>query len=133
MRYILTVCSVLVFGLQQLPSQKPVALNAATPTPSSATELEGVREAADRLAKKMRLDGAGLSVFRADGELHRTLHGAFSGEQVVPIASASKWLTVATIMTLVDDGTLDLDLPLARYVKEFDRDDRRRVTLRQCL
>ena len=36
-------------------------------------------------------------------------------------------------MTLVDDGTLDLDLPLARYVKEFDRDDRRRVTLRQCM
>jgi polyhydroxybutyrate depolymerase len=133
MRYILTVCSVFAFGLLQLPGQKPVTLNPATPTPSSVTELEGVREAADRLAKKMRLDGAGLSVFRADGELHRTLHGSFTGKQVVPIASASKWLTVATIMTLVDDGSLDLDLPLARYVKEFDRDDRRRVTLRQCM
>lgn len=133
MRHILIVCLTFVSGLLQLPGQNSVALTPAKPAPSLVNELEGVREAADRLAKTLRLDGAGLSVVRADYELHRSLHGTFSGEQVVPIASASKWLTVATIMTLVEDGTLDLDLPLARYVDEFERDDRRRVTLRQCL
>ncbi len=133
MRHILIVCLTFVSGLLQLPGQNLVASAPATPAPSLVNELEGVREAADRLAKTLHLDGAGLSVVRADQELHRSLHGTFSGEQVVPIASASKWLTVATIMTLVEDGTLDLDLPLSRYVKEFERDDRRRVTLRQCL
>jgi poly(3-hydroxybutyrate) depolymerase/CubicO group peptidase (beta-lactamase class C family) len=138
MRHLITVCSTLVFGLLPLPGQNPAAhspnrLTPATPTQAAVAELVGVREAAERLAKTLNLDGAGLSVVRANRELHRSLHGTFSGEQVVPIASASKWLAVATIMTLVEDGTLDLDVPVSRYVKEFDRDDRRRVTLRQCL
>ena len=85
------------------------------------------------MADTLNLDGAGLSVVRASQELHRSLHGDFSAYQVLPIASASKWLAVATIMTLVDDGTLDLDLPVSRYVKEFERDTHRRLTLRQCL
>lgn len=100
---------------------------------SRGTELAGVRAAADRINRTLHLDGSGLTIVRARNELHRSLHGKFSGEQVLPIASASKWLAVATIMTLVDEGKLDLDLPVSRYVKEFDRDDRRRITLRQCL
>ncbi|MFT4515778.1 MAG: poly(3-hydroxybutyrate) depolymerase [Planctomycetota bacterium] len=133
MRHLITVCSTFAFGLLPLFGQNPDTLTPATPIAPSVTELEGVREAANRLAKTLHLDGAGLSIVRANQELHRSLHGTFSGEQVVPIASASKWLAVATIMTLVEDGTLDLDVPLSRYVKEFERDDRRRVTLRQCL
>lgn len=133
MRHLINVCSTLVFGLLPLAGQNPDTLTPATPSSAVVAELQGVRQAADRLAKTLNLDGAGLSVVRANHELHRSLHGTFSGEQVVSIASASKWLAVATIMTLVDDGTLDLDVPLSRYVKEFDRDDRRRVTLRQCL
>lgn len=145
LRHLITVCSTLAIGLLPLLGQSPDSKQSpgskqspdskapATPTQASVAELAGVREACNRLAKTLNLAGAGLSVVRANHELHRSLHGTFSGEQVVPIASASKWLTVATIMTLVDDGTLDLDLPLSRYVKEFERDDRRRVTLRQCL
>lgn len=131
MRPLLAVCSTFAFGLVSLPGQD--SLGQAVASQSRGTQLEGVQKAADRLARTLGLDGAGLSVVRANQELHRSLHGTFSGEQVVPIASASKWLAVATIMTLVEDGTLDLDVPVARYVKEFDRDDRRRVTLRQCL
>lgn len=119
MRKILTVC---------LP-----LLAAALPLAAQSTELEGVRDAADAVVKGARAEGAGLTVTRGTRELHRSLHGEFAGDQVVPIASSSKWLAVATILTLVDDGTLDLDLPVARYIEEFDRADKRRVTLRQCL
>jgi poly(3-hydroxybutyrate) depolymerase/CubicO group peptidase (beta-lactamase class C family) len=97
------------------------------------TDLAGVRAAADAVNRSLGLKGSGLTVVRPHNELHRSLHGSFSGEQVLPISSASKWLAVATIMTLVDEGKLDLDLPVSRYVKEFERDDHRRVTLRQCL
>jgi polyhydroxybutyrate depolymerase len=119
MRHILTVCCSLLATMLSLAAQ--------------STELEGVRAAADRAVKVLRADGAGLTVFRGGRELHRSLHGQFAADQVIPIASASKWLAVATIMTLVEDGTLQLEHPVARYVTEFDRDDKRRVTLRQCL
>ena len=117
MRNILTVCLSLFV--------------AASPLAAQSAELVGVRDAAAAVLKGARADGAGLTVTRGSRELHRSLHGAFAGDQTVRIASASKWLTVATILTLVEDGTLDLDLPVARYVEEFERADKRRVTLRQ--
>jgi len=119
MRKILFVCSLL--------------LVVASPLTSQATELDGVSAAAEKAVKSARADGAGLTVFRGSRELHRSLHGEFLADQAVPVGSASQWLTVATIMTLVDDGTLELHHPVARYVEEFGGDNMRRVTLRQCL
>ena len=57
--------------------------------------------AAQRATKVLRADGAGLTVFRGGRELHRSLHGQFAADQVLPIGAASKWLTVATILTLI--------------------------------
>ena len=134
MRHFTLVSLLSACALASLPGQKPAATSTAVQDhPVAVTELAGVRAAVDRVAKVLSLDGAGLSVVRSSHELHRSLHREFTADQVVPIAAASKWLAVATIMSLVDDGTLDLDTPVARYVEEFDRDDRRRVTLRQCL
>ena len=134
MRHFILVSLLSACALASLPGQKPAATSTAVQNhPAAVTELAGVRAAVDRVAKTLSLDGAGLSVVRSSHELHRSLHREFTADQVVPIAAASKWLAVATIMTLVEDGTLDLDTPVARYVEEFDRDDRRRVTLRQCL
>lgn len=116
--------SLLPFAISLLPALAAVA---------QAPELPTIREATDRLVASARLAGAGLVVVRADGVLHQSVHEDFAADQVVPIASASKWLAVATVLTLVDDGTLDLDQPVARYVGEFDRSDKRDVTLRQCL
>jgi len=100
---------------------------------AQAAELPPVRATMERLVAELRLDGAGLSVVREGAELHRSVHGQFANDLAIPIASASKWLCVAVIMSLVDEGKLDLDQPVARYVKEFDRDDKSRLTLRQCL
>ncbi|HEX6810753.1 MAG TPA: alpha/beta fold hydrolase [Planctomycetota bacterium] len=100
---------------------------------AQASALPPVQAAMERVVHEIRLDGAGLSVVREGTELHRSVHGEFANDLEIPIASASKWLCVAVIMSLVDSGTLDLDKPVARYVKEFDRDDKSRLTLRQCL
>jgi polyhydroxybutyrate depolymerase len=114
----LGLCSFLLFAAG-LAAQQP--------------ELPTVRAAVDRLQAELRLSGCALAVVR-DGEvLHRSEHGALARDQVLPIASASKWLAVATVLTLVDEGKLDLDVSVARYVKEFDRADKNTITLRQCL
>lgn len=99
----------------------------------AAPELPLVREAVERMVAELRLRAAGLAVVRADAELHRSLHGSLRADMVLPIASASKWLAVATVLTLVDEGLLDLDAPVGRYVQEFDRADHGSLTLRHCL
>ncbi len=96
-------------------------------------ELPPLRTAVDRLVADLHLEGCGLAVVRDSGVLHSSEHGSLTRDQVLPIASASKWLAVATILTLVDEGKLDLDVPVARYVKEFERADKSTITLRQCL
>ena len=100
---------------------------------AQAPQLPPITDAFTRAIANLKLGGAGLAVVSADALLHRDLHGTLGADTELPIASASKWLAVATILTLVDEGKLDLDLPVARYLTEFDRDDKRRLTLRQCL
>lgn len=102
-------------------------------SPAPAPQLPTVQQGFDAIVHELRLPGAGLAVVTADQELHRSLHGDVVGDGVLPIASASKWLAVATVLALVDAGALDLDLPVARYLREFDRADKRSITLRQCL
>ncbi|MGE0142920.1 MAG: serine hydrolase domain-containing protein [Planctomycetota bacterium] len=63
--------------------------------------------------------GASLSIAR-DGELLlRRSYGGFDETTQVAIASATKWLSGAVIMALVDDGVLDLDAPVSRYLPQF--------------
>ncbi|MBK8096340.1 MAG: alpha/beta fold hydrolase [Planctomycetes bacterium] len=90
-------------------------------------------EATDRVVAELKLDGAALSVLDGGKLVHRGVHGQMTSEFVLPIASASKWLAVATVLSLVDEGKLDLDLPVTRYLPEFDHGDLAVITLRQCL
>lgn len=108
-------------------------LTLAASAAAQAPEVAALTQAVERLHRSARLDSCGLAVVRDTGLLHQSLHGGLARDEVLPIASASKWLAVATILTLVDEGLLDLDVPVGRYVREFERDDKRAVTLRGCL
>jgi len=57
----------------------------------------------------------------------------FKSTVQAPIASASKWLTAALIMTFVDEGKLSLDDPVVDYVPEFGKYFKSYITIRQCL
>jgi CubicO group peptidase (beta-lactamase class C family) len=76
---------------------------------------------------------AGLSVIDGTEVVHQNLRGGLAVDAPMPIASASKWLAVATILSVVDEGLLELDAPVAEYVVELDRPDKRTMTLRQCM
>ncbi|WP_029911758.1 serine hydrolase [Caulobacter sp. UNC358MFTsu5.1] len=76
--------------------------------------------AADALVQRF-LDASGLAdcsitVMRGEQALYTRYRGGYGPGTLVPIASASKWMVGATIMTLVDDGLLSLQAPIGDYV-----------------
>lgn len=117
-------CGVLAAQDPAAPQRQTVRAAAASPAISKALA---------ELARGASLDGAALAVGREGRLLHLSTVGDFELDRVVPIASASKWLAVATILRLVEEGVLDLDAPLSRYGKEFASGDKKDITLRQCL
>ena len=59
--------------------------------------------------------------------------GAFDKKTPIPIASCSKWLTTAMIMTLVDEGKISLDDKVIKYIPLFATYRKSYITIRQCL
>jgi len=91
---------------------------------SGSAAAAGLYDAADvALRARVRDDDltGGVLLVARDGEsLHRVAVGDTDARSVMPIASASKWLTSATLMTFVDEGTLDLDDPVQKHLRAFD-------------
>ncbi len=95
-----------------LPPVSAVAGDASTPFASADAAMRArVRE--DGLA------GGVLLATRDDTVLHERSFGSVTPRTVMPIASASKWLTSATLMTFVDDDRIELDDRVARYLPGF--------------
>jgi len=59
--------------------------------------------------------------------------GEFNPKTQAPIASASKWLTAALIMALVDDGKISLDDKLSKYIPDMNKYSKGFITIRHCL
>ena len=75
----------------------------------------------------------GVLLVAGDGRLlHRFAVGGIGTRTVMPIASASKWLTSATLMTFVDQGMLSLDDPVAKYLPSFSG-EKATITVRELL
>ena len=76
--------------------------------------------------------GAGLWITASDGRtLHEKYWNGYTRETTVMIASSTKWLEAATLMTLVDQGKLDLDQPISLYLPEMSNSPAGENTLRQ--
>lgn len=58
--------------------------------------------------------------------------GPWTPDTVVPIASASKWLSGGVIMALVDRGAFSLDDPVSKYLPAFGSGDKAKLKLRHC-
>ena len=72
------------------------------------------------LASRPAIPGAGLLIADFEGDvIHEQYWGTYDRTTVVPIASASKWLSAGVIMSLVDQGTLDLDRPVGQTLTSF--------------
>jgi serine-type D-Ala-D-Ala carboxypeptidase/endopeptidase len=122
------------------PPLSPTPEPQKTPEPTSEPTLEPVAPDFSTLTRLLQdavddvpLEGAAMLVVK-DGEvLYEDYFGTYKADTIVGIASASKWLGAATVMTLVDDGLIDLDDPVSKYLPAFADEDKAGITIRQCL
>lgn len=69
-----------------------------------------------------------------DGKLvYKKEEGNFTIDTQEPIASCSKWLTTALVMTYIDEGKLSLDDKVSQYLPLFRTNGKENITIRQCL
>ena len=111
---------------------KPVTHNPVTHRASAPLNADFA--AADALAEKwvkeIKLPGAALLVMYDGKVIQEKFFGEYTASTVIPIASASKWLAGAVIMSLVDDKVLDLDKPIGDVLTSLP-EDKRPITLGQ--
>lgn len=108
-------------------------LGASVPAPKSSHPFAAVDAALRRRVHHDGLSGAATVVVGPDDAvLHRYNIAAVDSSTRLPIASASKWLTAAMVMVLVDQGRLSLDDRVERFLPEY-RGDKAAMTVRQLL
>ena len=74
--------------------------------------------------------GMALIVVKDGKVIESVGYAKFGPGTVVNVGSASRWLAAAAMMTLVDEGMLALDDPIATYLPEFTG-DKADITIRQ--
>ncbi len=97
----------------------PLAAQRGTPLISDCHDFTAIDQEMQRCVAQVARRGANLSIGRRGELLLERSYGGFDVPTQVPIASATKWLSGAVIMALVDDGVLDLDAPVSQYLPEF--------------
>jgi CubicO group peptidase (beta-lactamase class C family)/predicted dienelactone hydrolase len=74
--------------------------------------------------------GCCLLLLKGDRVVYRKAFGSFTPDKVVPIASASKWISGGLIMALVDEGKISLDDKASKFLPEFTG-KKGEITIRQ--
>jgi CubicO group peptidase (beta-lactamase class C family) len=88
------------------------------------------------LAKNQKLLGGDvIALIYKDGKIvyKKELNKEFTVKTQAPIASCSKWLTAALVMTFVDEGKIALDDPVSKYLPIFTSYSKKYITIRNCL
>ena len=96
--------------------------------PDTSYDFSAVDNILQRIAP--RHGGCALVLIKDDRVVYRKSFGRHTADKVVPIASASKWLSGALIMTLVDEGKISLDDTVSKYIPEFGK-EKSNITIRQ--
>lgn len=88
-----------------------------TNPPSRTYDFSAVDSAVADFMDAYGVSGLTLAVVhKDDGQIYQMGYGDFDRERVSLIASTSKVLSAGVILTLVDDGVLELDRPVAQYL-----------------
>lgn len=85
-------------------------------------------------AAKKELEGKAITLVYKDGKIiYQKSIGEFNAKTQAPIASCSKWLTAALVMTFVDEGKLSLDDRISKFMPIFSKYSKGFITIRDCL
>lgn len=74
-----------------------------------------------------------MLVYKDDKIVYEHNLGKYSQNTVEPIASCSKWLTAALVMTFVEEGRLSLNDYIGKYLPEFSKDGKELIKVKHCL
>lgn len=83
--------------------------------------------------KDGRVDGASILVTQGGRQFARNFGTAQGAEPVFLLASITKPMTAAAVMSLVDQGQLSLDDTVTKFFPSFTGDDRQTITIRNLL
>jgi CubicO group peptidase (beta-lactamase class C family) len=112
---------------QSTPAQGAPGSNVAPRAPQASYDFSTIDNILERSTSQ--LGGCALLLIKDDKVVYRKSFGRHAADKVVPIASASKWLSGALIMMLVDEGKLSLDDLVSKYIPEFGT-DKSNITIR---
>ena len=84
-------------------------------------------------ARQKALGNDAVALVVTDTIVYKKEMGEFDAKTVAPLASASKWLTTALIMILVDEGKLTLEDKISDYLPVFSTYGKNYITIRHCL
>jgi len=90
----------------------------------------------DIITQKQKLLGKDFVVMlwkKDDTLVYKKELGDFNSKTQAPIASCSKWLTAALVMTFVDEGKLSLDDKITKWLPEYEKYAKNYITIRTCL
>ncbi|MCB1234738.1 MAG: beta-lactamase family protein, partial [Verrucomicrobiae bacterium] len=104
----------------------------------AAVKRDGLEAAAEILKAATasgQIDAASLHVSQGDTVFGRVFGTAPSSveDSVFLLASISKTISTAAVMTLFDQGKFALDDPVATFIPEFTGEGREKITIRQLL
>ncbi len=93
----------------------------------SARELTAVSDSLKRAVDQQEIAGASCLVLHEGNVVYRNAFGyadleskrKFTTEELIPIASISKPFLASVVMRLIDQGKLNLDDPVEKYLSEF--------------
>ncbi len=113
------------------------------PTTQAATEIdkEAIDQYIDRYLKRNGLPGASIVIVK-DGEIiqakgygHDSEGSPINEHSLMRLGSLSKSFTAFAVLQLIDEGAIQLDDPVVRYLPELTMGDPRfqEVTIRQLL
>ncbi len=85
-------------------------------------------------SSKKELGSIAITLVYKDGKLiYQKAFGECNLKTQAPIASCSKWLTAALVMSFVDQGKLSLEDKVTKYIPLFAKYSKGYITIRDCL
>lgn len=112
----------------------PLALLLATQAAAQdCHDLNAVTVAAEQLLQQSPASGRScVSIEQSGVNIYEQSFGGLGATDVIPIASATKTLSAAVLMSLVDQGILRLDDRVGQYLPEWNSGQHADITLRMC-
>jgi CubicO group peptidase (beta-lactamase class C family) len=102
----------------------------------AAVQQNSLEAAAAELTKAVtagQLHAAALYIQKGEGVFARSFGASKSADDIFLLASISKPIAIAALMTLYDKGQFQLDDPVKKFIPQFTKTPRDQITIRQLL